>query len=101
MEKRKINDKQFEFLTKYLGSKYGLRIPPEKRILLESRLNSRLNALNLANIEEYIAFTFNPTKPNNEYQYFVEHITTHKTFFFRENYQFNFLSEMLAEYVSN
>ena len=93
--KGKISDSQFKFLTDYLSTRYGLRIPAEKRVLLESRLISRLNLLKLNSIEEYIDFTFKSKEPNTEYQYFIEQITTHKTFFFRENYQFEFLSKNL------
>src|SRR5688572_12565586 len=97
--KAKISDEQFKFFTQYLASRYGLRIPPEKRVLLESRLISRLNALKLQSIEEYIDHTFKSKDTNDEYQFFVDQITTHKTFFFRENYQFEFLSRNLAAYV--
>lgn len=99
--KAKISDTQFKFLTEYLSSRYGLRIPNEKRVLLESRLISRLNHLKLNSIEEYIDHTFKSKEPNNEYQFFIEQITTHKTFFFRENYQFDFLSRTLPTYLRN
>src|SRR6188768_3894559 len=95
----KINDEQFRFLTEYLSSKYGLRTPPEKRTLLESRLLSRLTTLKLANIEAYLKYTFNPEAANDEYLFFVDQLTTHKTFFYRENYQFDFLKTILPGYV--
>lgn len=97
--KAKISDEQFKFFVQYLSSRYGLRIPPEKRVLLESRLISRLNALKLQSIEEYIEHTFKGKETNDEYQFFVDQITTHKTFFFRENYQFDFISKNLVSYV--
>lgn len=97
--KGKISDDQFKFFTEYLSSRYGLRTPPEKRVLLESRLISRLNALKLNSIEEYINHTFKSKDSNDEYQFFVDQITTHKTFFFRENYQFDFLSRNLDSYL--
>jgi chemotaxis protein methyltransferase CheR len=97
--KGKISDEQFKFFTQYLSSQYGLRISPDKRVLLESRLISRLNMLKLESIEEYIEHTFKSKQANNEYQYFVEQITTHKTFFFRENYQFDFLGRNLDGYM--
>lgn len=97
--KAKISDTQFKFLTEYLSSRYGLRIPNEKRVLLESRLISRLNHLKINSIEEYIDHTFRSKESNNEYQFFIEQITTHKTFFFRENYQFDFLSRILPTYL--
>ena len=96
---RKISDEQFVFLSKYLSSKYGLRIPPEKRILLESRLISRLNQLKLESITEYLDYVFKSKEGHHEYQLFVEQITTHKTFFFRERYQFEFLGKLLGDYI--
>ncbi len=96
---RTISDEQFKFLTQYLSTKYGLRIPSEKKTLLESRLISRINSLQLNGMDEYINHTFKSKTPNNEYQFFIEQITTHKTFFFRENYQFDFIAKILPEYV--
>jgi chemotaxis protein methyltransferase CheR len=95
----KISDSQFKFFTEYLSSRYGLRISQDKRVLLESRLISRLNSLKIDNIEQYIDHTFKSKQSNNEYQHFIEQITTHKTFFFRENYQFDFLSRNLDGYM--
>jgi chemotaxis protein methyltransferase CheR len=97
--KGKISDDQFKFFAEYLSSQYGLRISPEKRVLLESRLISRLNSLKMESIEQYIDYTFKSKQSNNEYQYFVEQITTHKTFFFRENYQFDFLARNVDSYI--
>ncbi|HEY0768901.1 MAG TPA: protein-glutamate O-methyltransferase CheR, partial [Sphingobacteriaceae bacterium] len=36
----------------------------------------------------------------DEYPYFVDQVTTHKTFFFRENYQFQFLQSILPGYCA-
>jgi chemotaxis protein methyltransferase CheR len=94
----KISDEQFGFLTQYLSGKYGLRIPREKKILLESRLIKRLSALKLNSIEAYIDYIFKAEHAGAEYQMFVDHITTHKTFFFRENHQFEFLKSILPGY---
>ncbi|RAW00035.1 CheR family methyltransferase [Pseudochryseolinea flava] len=96
---RKISDEQFAFLAKYLSSKYGLRVPPEKRILLESRLISRLNSLKFDSITEYLDYVFKSKEAHHEYQLFVEQITTHKTFFFREAYQFDYLTKLLPDYT--
>jgi chemotaxis protein methyltransferase CheR len=97
--KGKMSDEQFKFLTEHLSTKYGLRIASEKKVMIESRLISRINLLKLNGIDEYIDYTFKSTTPNGEYQFFVDQITTHKTFFFRENYQFDFLSRTITEYV--
>ena len=94
----RISDQQFNFLANYLSTRYGLRTPPEKRTLLESRLISRLNFLKLSSIEDYIKYVFKSDRANDEYQFFIDQITTHKTFFFRENYQFEFLKSILLAY---
>src|SRR5687768_6326793 len=95
----RISDAQFKFLKDYLASRYGLKIVSEKKTLLESRLIGRLNFLKLESIEAYLDYTFNSKHPNNEYQFFIEQITTHKTFFFRENYQFEFITKILSGYI--
>jgi len=95
---KKISTEQFAFLSNYLSSKYGLNIPNEKKVLLESRLISRLNHLKLESIEAYLDHIFKSKDGKQEYEVFVEHITTHKTFFFRENYQFEFLKRILPDY---
>jgi chemotaxis protein methyltransferase CheR len=97
---RKLTDKQFQFLTSHLASRFGLRIQDEKRILLESRITSRMNKVGIESLEEYIALAFSPAEVTGEYQKFVDHITTHKTFFFRERHQFDYLTQILPEYVS-
>ena len=94
----KISDEQFNFLSHHLSTKYGLRIPIEKRVLIETRLISRLNSLKIDSMREYIAYAFDATNFHDEYQLFIDQVTTHKTFFFRENYQFEFVKKVLPEY---
>jgi chemotaxis protein methyltransferase CheR len=94
----RISDEQFKFLRHYLSSRYGLRIPAEKKTLFESRLIGRLNFLKMETIQAYFDYIFQPKERNNEYQFFIDQITTHKTFFFRENYQFEFITKILPDY---
>jgi chemotaxis protein methyltransferase CheR len=96
---RRISQAQFTFLANYLSSKYGLNVPVEKKILMESRLMSRLNYHKMETVEEYIDFVFKSKDGREEYEIFVEVLTTHKTFFFRENYQFEFLKKVLPDYM--
>ena len=98
---KRISDTQFAFLANYLSGKYGLSTPYQKKNLLEARLLSRLNLLKMESIEDYINHVFKSDLANNEYQFFVDQITTHKTFFFRENYQFDFLKAVLPAYCKH
>lgn len=96
----RMSDEEFEFFKKYLATRYGLRIANEKRVLLESRIISRVNALRLNSIQEYVEYTFRSKHAADEYPFFVDQVTTHKTFFFRENYQFQFLESILSSYCA-
>ena len=91
-----IEESKFQFLTGYLSRKYGLNIPADKKNMLVSRLFNRINKLGLKDINEYITFVFNSEKGKAEYEFFIEYITTHKTFFFRENHQFEYLKELVS-----
>ena len=92
-----IPEHEFERITYYLHTKYGLRIPKEKKTMIESRLIKRLRALKLSSYTEYMQHVFNHTG-SQEYKYFIDLVTTHKTFFFREGYQFDFIKEILPYY---
>jgi chemotaxis protein methyltransferase CheR len=96
---RRLTDKQFHFLTTHLASKFGLKIASEKKILLESRIYSRMSKLGIQSLEEYIQLTFSPAEISGEYQKFVDQITTHKTFFFREKHQFDYLIQVVPNYL--
>ncbi|UII31223.1 methyltransferase domain-containing protein [Fulvivirga ulvae] len=94
---REISDEHFDRITSYLKKKYGLRIPAEKKIMLESRFLKRLHALNMTSFSNYIEYVFNEGK-TDEYLNFIDLVTTHKTSFFREDYQFNFINKILPLY---
>ncbi len=96
--KRLTND-QFEKLASYLSNKYGLRIPVAKKMMLESRLQGRLRKHQIPSFMEYIDYAFNPN--NDEYSYFIDLVTTHKTYFFREDHQFHFLRNIIPEYLQD
>ena len=94
---KSITDNQFLKLAGYLSSKYGLRVPIEKKMMFESRFTRRLNALNLSDFSEYFHQVLS-AKNQDEYLHFIDLVTTHKTFFFREEYQFEFLKNIIPVY---
>jgi hypothetical protein len=89
---------------------YGKRVNnfdttwPYGAIDLTNALASSVNSvfckigLKLDSIEQYLDYVFKSKNGKQEYEVFVEQITTHKTFFFRENYQFEFLKRILPDY---
>ncbi len=87
----RLSDRVFQRLGTYIERKYGIKMPPVKRIMLESRLQKRLRVLNMKSFEEYTRFVFNSDHGQDELVNMVDLATTNKTDFFREPHHFDFL----------
>ena len=70
----------------------GLAISPDKRSLLEQRLQRRLRVTGHAEFNHYIADLLRPGA-EAEVQAMIEALTTHTTAFFRESAQFDWLRQ--------
>ncbi len=69
----------------------GIKMPAAKKTMLQSRLLKRLRRLGMDSFEEYYAFLFTEQGQKDELGHFITAVTTHKTDFFREPKQFDFL----------
>lgn len=86
-----LNDEQFRRLSRFIEGEVGIKMPPAKRIMLESRLQKRLRALQLATFDEYITHVFD--HDGDEIIHMIDVVTTNKTDFFREADHFIFLRD--------
>lgn len=91
-----LNEKQFKHIASYIESTVGIKMPIEKKLMMQSRLNSRLKSLNFHNFEEYINFVFSKT-PEAEVELvkLVDAMTTNLTEFFREPAHFDYLTDIV------
>lgn len=91
-----LNEKQFKHIASYIESTVGIKMPIEKKLMMQSRLNSRLKSLNFPNFEEYINFIFSKT-PEAEVELvkLVDAMTTNLTEFFREPAHFDYLTDIV------
>jgi len=71
----------------------GIKMPPQKKSMLEARLRKRLRSLGMQSFEEYSAFVFSPRGMEEELVNLIDVVTTNKTDFFREAKHFDFLAE--------
>jgi chemotaxis protein methyltransferase CheR len=93
---------EFNRLSKFIMSEYGIKMPPEKKIMLQSRLQKRLKALEINNFREYVDFVLSPEGQIEEVIHMMDVVSTNKTDFFRESTHFDFmLSEALPELINN
>ena len=97
-----LAEPEFNRLSKFIMSEYGIKMPPEKRIMLQSRLQRRLKALNINNFREYVDFVFSPQGQVEEVIHMMDVVSTNKTDFFRESNHFDFLlSDALPDLFVN
>lgn len=88
-----MSRKDFEQLSEFIKAHCGIRMPPEKKTLLESRLQKRLRTLGLESFRDYCNFLFTAPGGAGELVPLIDAVTTNKTDFFREPAHFSFLTE--------
>jgi len=87
-----LSDSEFAKLSKFIYTQYGIKMPPEKRIMLQSRLQKRLRALRIYTFKEYIEFAFS-NQGADEIIHMMDVVSTNKTDFYREPAHFDFLKQ--------
>ncbi len=96
-----MNSREFETLGRYIQSSLGIKMPPGKKTMLESRLNKRLRSLGMKSFKEYGDYLFSLKGREAETPHLIDVVTTNKTEFFRERNHFDILSrEILPRWVN-
>jgi chemotaxis protein methyltransferase CheR len=96
-----LGDRDFNRLSTYIMSHYGIKLPPAKKTLVQCRLQKRLRAYNMISFSDYIDFLFSSAGRETELSHMIDEISTNKTDFFREAIHFDFLIQTgLNEYLS-
>ncbi len=99
--KLKMTDDDFGRLSSFIYEELGIKMPYQKKIMLQSRLQKRLAALKMGSFKEYIDFVFSKEGQEDEIIKMIDLITTNKTDFFRESSHFDYLtSTVLPEICS-
>lgn len=78
-------------LSNFIEKNYGIQMPPEKKILLQTRLQKRAIHLGYPSLHLYINYLFSPDGQAAELDQFSTIVSTHKTEFFREPKHFTLL----------
>lgn len=98
----KMTDNEFDRLSSYIFDQSGIKLPPVKKIMLQSRLQKRLRQLNITSFKEYADYVFSDEGQKNEIIHMLDVVSTNKTDFFREPVHFDFLnSNVLPEFYKN
>lgn len=99
--KVKMTSEEFNKLSRFIYSEYGIKMPEVKKTMLQSRLQKRLKALNLSSFKEYVDFVFSSKGQAEEVIHMIDVVSTNKTDFFREPVHFEYLNEkVLPEFCA-
>jgi chemotaxis protein methyltransferase CheR len=89
----RMNDDETRLLVEAIQEHCGVTLSINSGFFLERRLSPRLEALGLASYLDYYQYLrYDPAGPR-EMEELIERITTHETYFFREQYQLEAFSE--------
>jgi len=97
----KLNQKEFDKLSNYIYSNFGIKMPKEKKVMLQSRLQKRLKALNMSSYSEYLDYVFSKQGQMEEVINMIDEVSTNKTDFFREPVHFDYINDMVLPSIFN
>jgi chemotaxis protein methyltransferase CheR len=101
MDSDTLTIEQFEDFRAVIATNLGIKMPPEKKVMLQSRLHRRLRELGLESFEEYHRRFFGDSEnQSEELEQLLNVVTTNKTDFFREPDHFDYLAKrVLPEWL--
>jgi chemotaxis protein methyltransferase CheR len=101
LELIQLSDDLFLKLGNMITERYGIKMPPEKKIMFQSRLQRRLRELEISSFDEYAKMLLYNDHDARELSILADYISTNKTEFFREKDHFQFISDnILSDYLA-
>lgn len=101
-KKLTMSKKDFNRLSEFITFKFGIKLPENKKVLLESRLRKRVLELGFESYSQYTNHLFTDDGLQNEIVEMIDRVSTNKTDFFREEQHFYFLKEnILPRFYKN
>jgi chemotaxis protein methyltransferase CheR len=94
-----LSESEFEKLSALVYDRFGIYLPPEKRTMVNVRLQKVLKRMGLQSFGEY--YKHLTASPDSESLIeFANHITTNHTFFFREKDHFEYFSNTVLPEIT-
>ncbi len=90
-----ISDQEFAHFQRFIFEAAGIALADSKKMLVSSRLGSRVQHHELGSFARYFKFLNSGESPA-EVQIAIDLLTTNETYFFREPRHFEFLEKQLA-----
>lgn len=87
-----LSKHSFDRFSEFITGELGIKMPPEKLPMLQSRLQRRLRMLKFDTLDQYQDYLFDLPGTADEWTEFINLVTTNKTDFFREPVHFDILA---------
>jgi chemotaxis protein methyltransferase CheR len=79
-----VSDAQLNRYAELIYARTGIRVSPQKKLLLSNRLRRRLRSTGIKSFEDYYEHLKKLSARDAEWDAFVQEITTHETYLFRD-----------------
>jgi len=84
VEYDQITDDQLSHYAELIYDRTGIRISPQKKVLLSTRLQRRLKATGIDSYASYMHHLHKLSAGDSEWNAFLQEITTHESYLFRD-----------------
>lgn len=88
-----VTDDELNKFAELIYARTGIRVSPQKKMLLSNRLRRRLRQTGIANFSEYYNHLRKLPSNDAEWDAFLQEITTHETYLFRDEAQWAWFRE--------
>ncbi|CAN5416211.1 protein-glutamate O-methyltransferase [soil metagenome] len=88
-----LSAKNFQRLAEFIHDYSGIKMPANKRTMLEGRLRRRMRATHIGDVNDYCRYLFEDDGMAAEVIHLIDAVTTNKTEFFREPAHFQFMAK--------
>ncbi len=95
-----ITEDEFKTISRFVYDKFGIKLGDQKKTLIIERLQKMLRTGGFSSFRQY--FDYIISEPTGEAVLtFIDKVSTHHTFFFRENDHFEYMSNHALPYLVN
>jgi chemotaxis protein methyltransferase CheR len=94
-----MSSRLYEKFSQFIYAECGIKLPPVKRIMLQSRLMKRLRALRISSFDEYYDYLTSFQGQKEELSHALDVVSTNKTGFFREPSHFDYLQTAVLPWL--
>ncbi len=95
-----VTDKELRQFADLIYSRTGIRVSPQKKTLLSNRLRRRLRQTGIEGFAAYYDHLKRLPAADAEWDAFLQEITTHETYLFRDEQQWAWFRDIYLEEVS-